>query len=81
MSRVGEEVALGRGTGSLLVVGVVAVAVVATVSSSTFNWPDILRQPAFAVGGMSLVWIWFTVAWTYAIAPAPPMPALARARS
>jgi hypothetical protein len=45
--------------------------------SSTFNWPDILREPAstvlpaFAAGGTSLVWTWFATAWTYAILVVP----------
>ena len=51
----------------------VAFAAAAMVLSSTFNWPDILREPAsvvlpaFADGGTSLVWTWFATAWTYAI--------------
>ncbi len=45
--------------------------------SSTFDWPDILREPgsvvlpAFAAGGASLVWTWFATAWTYAILVVP----------
>jgi len=59
------------------VVGAVAFAVAATVLSSTFEWPDILREPAdvvlpkFTDGGTSLVWIWFATAWTYAILLVP----------
>ena len=55
----------------------VAFAVAATVLSSTFDWPDILREPpdvvlpAFVDGGTSLVWTWFAVAWTYAILLVP----------
>jgi hypothetical protein len=47
------------------------------VLSSTFDWPDILREPtdvvlpAFAAGGTSLVWTWFATAWTYAILLVP----------
>jgi hypothetical protein len=47
------------------------------VLSSTFDWPDILREPgsvvlpAFAAGGTSLVWTWFATAWTYAILAVP----------
>jgi len=47
------------------------------VLSSTFNWPDILREPAnvvlsaFADGGTSLVWTWFATAWPYAILAVP----------
>jgi hypothetical protein len=64
---------LRRVTGWLLVIGAVTFAVAATVLSSTFEWPDILREPpdvvlpAFVDGGTSLVWTWFAVAWTYAI--------------
>jgi hypothetical protein len=64
---------LRRTTGGLFVAGAVAFATAATVLSSTFNWPDILREPgsvvlpAFVSGGTSLVWIWFATAWTYAI--------------
>ena len=64
-------------TGWLLVVGAVAFAVAATVLSSTFDWPDILREPpevvlpAFVAGGTSLVWTWFATAWTYAILLVP----------
>ncbi|HXZ77919.1 MAG TPA: DUF4386 domain-containing protein [Streptosporangiaceae bacterium] len=63
--------------GGLFVVGAVAFAAAAMVLSSTFNWPDILRQPAsvvlpaFASGGTSLVWTWFATAWTYAILAVP----------
>jgi hypothetical protein len=41
--------ALRRVTGSLFLVGAVAFAIAATVLSSTFNWPDILREPASVV--------------------------------
>ena len=57
--------------------GRVTFAVAATILSSTFNWPDILREPpdvvlpAFVAGGTSLVWTWFAVAWTYAILLVP----------
>jgi hypothetical protein len=68
---------LRRVTGWLFVVGAVAFAVAATVLSSTFDWPDILREPpevvlpAFVDGGTNLVWTWFAVAWTYAILLVP----------
>jgi hypothetical protein len=64
-------------TGGLFLVGAVAFAVAATLLSSTFEWPDILREPAdvvlteFAAGGSSLVWTWFATAWTYAILLVP----------
>jgi hypothetical protein len=66
-----------RITGVLFIAGAAAFAVAATVLSMTFDWPDILRQPAnvvlpaFAAGGPSLVWTWFAVAWTYAILAVP----------
>jgi hypothetical protein len=65
--------ALRRTTGGLFVAGALAFAGAATVLSSTFDWPDILRRPAdvvlgdFTAGGTSLVWTWFATAWTYAI--------------
>lgn len=68
-----------RVTGVLFIVATVAFMVAATVLSMTFDWPDILRQPAdvvlpeFAAGGTSLVWTWFAVAWTYAILAVPIM--------
>jgi hypothetical protein len=68
---------LRRTTGSLFVVAAVAFAVAAAVLSSTFNWPDILREPGsvvlptFVAGGNSLVWTWFATAWTYAILAVP----------
>ena len=68
---------LRRVTGGLFAVGAVTFGVAATVLSSTFNWPDILREPAtvvlpeYADGGTSLVWTWFAVAWTYGILLVP----------
>jgi hypothetical protein len=73
----GDGDGLRRVTGWLLVIGAVTFAVAATVLSSTFDWPDILREPpqvvlpAFVDGGTSLVWTWFAVAWTYAILLVP----------
>ena len=72
-----DGAALRRLTGVLFVLGAVAFAVAATVLSSAFDWPDILREPAavvlpaFVAGGTSLVWIWFATAWTYAILLVP----------
>ena len=66
-----------RTTGVLFIVGAIAFAAAASLLSATFNWPDILREPAdvvlleFAAGGASLVWIWFATAWTYAILAVP----------
>ena len=73
----GDGAGLRRVTGWLLVIGAVTFAVAATVLSSTFDWPDILREPpevvlpAFVAGGTSLVWTWFAVAWTYGILLVP----------
>jgi hypothetical protein len=70
-------IALRRVTGSSFLVGSIAFAIAATVLSSTFDWPDVLREPAsvvlpaFAAGGTSLVWTWFATAWTYAILVVP----------
>jgi hypothetical protein len=68
---------LRRVTGTLFAIGALAFGAAATVLSSTFNWPDILREPAsvvlpeFADGGNSLIWTWFAVAWTYGILLVP----------
>src|SRR5215211_8442431 len=77
MTTISDGDGLRRVTGWLLVIGAVTFAVAATVLSSTFEWPDILREPpdvvlpAFVAGGTSLVWSWFAVAWTYAILLVP----------
>jgi hypothetical protein len=66
-----------RLTGGLLVLAAVAFAAAATVLSSTFDWPDVLRRPPaevltrFRDGGAGLVWTWFAVAWTYALLLVP----------
>jgi hypothetical protein len=68
---------LHRTTGGLLLGSAVAFGTAATVLSSTFDWPDVLREPAdvvlpaFADGGASLVWTWFATAWTYAVLAVP----------
>src|SRR5437764_1573833 len=68
---------LRRTTGGLFVASALAFAVAATVLSSTFDWPDILREPAgvvlpaFVAGGISLVWTWFATAWTYGLLVVP----------
>ena len=73
MNATREGDGIRRVTGWLLVIGAVTFAIAATILSSTFDWPDILREPpevvlpAFVAGGTSLVWTWFAVAWTYAI--------------
>jgi hypothetical protein len=62
---------LRRITGTLFLIGALSFATAATILSATFDWPDILREPAdvvltrFAEGGPSLVWTWFATAWTY----------------
>src|ERR687884_170290 len=67
----------GRVTGALFVASVVTFAGSASVLSSTFDWPDILRRRAgvvlraFAAGGTSLVWTWFAPAWTYGLLAVP----------
>src|SRR5829696_6689549 len=77
MATTADGAGLRRVTGWLLVINAVTFAVAATILSSTFNWPDILREPpqvvlpAFVAGGTSLVWTWFAVAWTYAILLVP----------
>src|SRR3954447_386873 len=69
--------ALRRTTGALFLGGALAFAAAATVLSSTFDWPDVLREPAdivlpaFLAGGTSLVWTWFATAWTYAVLLVP----------
>jgi hypothetical protein len=66
-----------RATGALLVVGALAFGGAATTLSATFDWPDVLREPADVVlpavvaGGTSLIWTWFATAWTYAILLVP----------
>src|SRR5215218_4598652 len=73
----GRRARLPGTTGALFLVSSLAFAGAATVLSSTFDWPDILRQPpdvvlpAFVSGGTSLVWTWFAVAWTYALLAIP----------
>lgn len=68
---------LRRVTGVLFLVSSLAFTASATGLSATFDWPDILREPAdvvlpsFAAGGSSLVWTWFATAWTYAILLVP----------
>jgi hypothetical protein len=66
-----------RVAGALFIISTVAFIIAATVLSMTFDWPDVLREPAdvvlpeFAAGGASLVWTWFAVAWTYAVLAIP----------
>ena len=73
MTSLGTGDRLRRTTGALFVASAVAFAAAATTLSSTFDWPDILREPAnvvlpsFVDGGTSLVWTWFATGWTYAL--------------
>jgi hypothetical protein len=66
-----------RAAGALFVVSALAFAAAATVLSVTFDWPDILREPAsvvlpaFVEGGPGLVWTWFATAWTYGLLAVP----------
>src|SRR4051795_6462035 len=77
MTTVGVNQGLRRTTGGLFVGGALAFGAAATVLSSTFDWPDILREPAavvlpaFVAGGTSLVWTWFATAWIYALLLVP----------
>src|ERR671921_1642784 len=77
MTPTSATIGLRRTTGSLLIGGAVTFATAATVLSSTFDWPDVLREPAevvlpaFVAGGTTLVWTWFATAWTYAILLVP----------
>jgi hypothetical protein len=77
MTATSATIGLRRTTGGLFIGGALTFATAATVLSSTFDWPDVLREPAevvlptFVAGGASLVWTWFATAWTYAILLAP----------
>ncbi|MCW2959806.1 MAG: hypothetical protein JWM25_365 [Thermoleophilia bacterium] len=68
---------LQRLTGTLFAIGALSFAIAATILSSSFDWPDILREPASVVlpeyvdGGTALTWTWFATAWTYAILAIP----------
>jgi hypothetical protein len=61
----------------LLLLAAATFATAATVLSATFDWPDILREPAAVVlpavvaGGSGLIWTWFATAWTYALLAVP----------
>jgi hypothetical protein len=73
----GMSVGPRRTTGALLLGGALGFAAAATALSSTFDWPDVLREraevvlPAVVAGGTSLTWTWFATAWTYAILLVP----------
>jgi hypothetical protein len=72
-----SDLTLRRVTGLLFLISALAFATAATMLSTTFDWPDILREPAdvvlmrFAAGGSTLVWIWFATAWTYGLLLVP----------
>ncbi|MEV5961924.1 DUF4386 domain-containing protein [Kribbella sp. NPDC051952] len=66
-----------RITGVLFIVAAVAFAIAASVLSATFDWPDILREPAdkvlteYVAGGAGLTWTWLAVAWSYGLLAIP----------
>jgi hypothetical protein len=68
---------LRRTTGYLFIVAAIAFGAAASALSASFDWPDILREPAavvlpaFTAGGTSLIWTWFATAWTYALLAIP----------
>ncbi len=72
-----SDVGLQRVTGALFVVSALAFAAAATILSVTFDWPDILREPAsvvlpaFSAGVPGLIWIWFATAWAYGLLAVP----------
>lgn len=77
MAAINSSTNVQRVTGALFVVSALAFAAAATTLSVTFDWPDILREPAsvvlpaFAAGGPGLVWTWFATAWTYGLLAVP----------
>lgn len=77
MTTTSADRTLLRATGGLFLVSALAFAGAATTLSVTFDWPDILREPAsvvlpaFAAGGPGLVWTWFATAWTYGLLAVP----------
>ena len=66
-----------RTTGILFIVAAVGFAIAASVLSATFDWPDILREPAdkvlteYTAGGTGLTWTWFATAWSYGLLAIP----------
>lgn len=58
-----------KATGALLILGAVLVNIPYTLLIMTFDYPDILREPAgdiltrFAAGGSTLIWTWLAFAW------------------
>jgi hypothetical protein len=74
-----EPKQLRKLTGWLFVIAAVSFGLASSTLSSTFEWPDILREDAdtvltkFDEGGNTLIWTWFAVAWTYFILIVPLM--------
>jgi hypothetical protein len=72
-----SQLTLQKLTGLLFILAAAAFAVASTALSSTFDWPDILREPPatilmeFQDGGAGLIWTWFAVAWCYALLLGP----------
>ncbi|MEV6301696.1 DUF4386 domain-containing protein [Actinoplanes sp. NPDC051861] len=64
-------------TGALFLTAAVTFGAASSTLSATFNWPDILREPApvvlheFHNGGTTLIGTWFAVAWTYGLLGVP----------
>lgn len=63
--------------GTLLITGAIALLIPYTILTSTFDYPNILRQAPgqiltrFHAGGASLVWTW----WAFAVVGLPLLPA------
>jgi hypothetical protein len=72
-----EQDSAERWAGALLIIGVIAFLVAASVLQASFDWPDILREEPghilteFDDGGQSLIWNWFAVAWSYGLLLVP----------
>ncbi|RLT27123.1 MAG: DUF4386 domain-containing protein [Chloroflexi bacterium] len=68
---------LSRVTGALFILAALVFAVTSSTLSATFEWPAILRKSpdtiltSFRAGGVTLIWTWFAVAWSYAFLLAP----------
>ncbi len=66
-----DRFTLRQTTGVLFILSAVLFGIAATVLSSSFEWPDILREdPDYVLtkyeeGGDPLLFTWFAVAWTY----------------
>jgi len=77
MSSTATGSGVARLAGALFLLSAITFAASASALSATFDWPDILREPAdvvlqaFADGGTALVWTWFATAWTYGLLAVP----------